>query len=143
MDQNNKPKGWFWLVAIIAFIWNLFGVLAYIGSVTLSPEELEAMSEAEKTLRESTPSWAVAAFASATCLGFLGSLLLLLRKALAEKVLIASFLAVLVQMYFSFFVIDGVELMGNTALIMPIIIILFGIGLIVFARKCTQLGWLR
>ena len=36
------PK-WFIIVAIVALIWNLFGVVAYIGRVTMSPETFEAL----------------------------------------------------------------------------------------------------
>ena len=143
MNQSNKPKGWFWIISIIAIIWNIFGVLAYIGSVTLSPEQLEAMSEAERNIRETTPSWATSAFALATFLGLLGSILLLLRKAIAEKVFILSFVAILVQFYYALIVVDSISIHGTAALIMPLIVILFGFALIIISRKSVAKGWLN
>jgi len=142
MNTSNKPKTWFWIVAVLALIWNLMGVMAYIGSVTLSPEQLEQMSEAEREIRENTPAWATGAFAIATFGGALASLLLLLRKALAVMLYYVSFIAVLVQMYFAFVVVDSMAMFGPGEIIMPIMIVGFAIGLIYLSRKVKSYGWI-
>jgi len=143
MNEIIKPKSGFWAVSIIAIIWNILGVLAYIGSVTLSPEQMEAMSEAERNIRETTPAWATSAFALATFLGLLGSILLVLRKAVAEKVFMLSFIAILVQFYYALILVDSMAIHGVQAVIMPMFVIIIGFGLIIYSRKCKAKGLLK
>ena len=42
-DNASKAPTWFKVVAIIAFIWNLFGVMAYLMQVTMSDETLATL----------------------------------------------------------------------------------------------------
>ena len=62
----------------------------------MSPDTLATYPEAARTLVESRPAWATAAFAIAVCCGALGCLLLLLRKPAAAYLFIASLLGVIV-----------------------------------------------
>ena len=47
MPQSNSgaPK-WFLIVGIVALVWNLLGVFAYIMQQTMSPEDIAALSDA-------------------------------------------------------------------------------------------------
>jgi len=80
---NDKPTTTFWIVGGAALIWNLIGLVFYIGHVTISPEALAAMPQLQQDFFAETPTWATAAFALAANAGVLGSLFLLLRKAWA------------------------------------------------------------
>ena len=43
--ENSSPiPTWFWVASILALVWNLMGVMAYIAQVTLTPEALAAIA---------------------------------------------------------------------------------------------------
>lgn len=143
MTSVNKPATWFWIVSAIALVWNLMGVMAYIAQVTISAETLQALPDNERALYESAPTWATAAFAIAVWGGVLGSILLLIRKKWATAVLIVSFIGIVVQMIHSFFIANSFEVYGPGGLVMPVMILIFGAGLIWFSRKAEANGWLK
>ena len=39
-DSNSKAPKWLLIVGIIALVWNLMGVAAYVMQVTMGPDEL-------------------------------------------------------------------------------------------------------
>jgi hypothetical protein len=143
MSSTNKPATWFWIASAIALLWNLMGVMAYIAQVTMSAETLQALPDNERALYESAPAWATAAFAIAVWGGALGSILLLIRKKWATALLIVSFIGIVVQMIHNFFIANSMEVYGPGGLIMPVMILVFGAGLIWFSRKATANGWLK
>ncbi len=132
---------WFKVVAIIALIWNLFGVLAFVGQMMLTPEILAELPVAEQELYASTPLWATAAFAIAVFFGALGSLLLLLKKTLATPLLIFSLVGVVVQMLHAFFLSKSLEVLGPNSMIMPVIVIFIAVYLVWLAKKAQTSGW--
>lgn len=142
MNDINTPK-WFWIVSGLALVWNLMGVMAYLQSVYMSAEDFAQMSQAEQQLISATPSWAKAAFATAVFGGTLGCVLLLLKNKLALPVLIISLIAILVQMYNAFFVMDSVAVFGPGSAIMPSMVILIGIGLILLSNKAIKNHWIK
>jgi hypothetical protein len=143
MTSANTPAIWFWIISAIALLWNLMGVMAYIAQVTMSTETLQALPENERALYESAPAWATAAFAIAVWGGTLGSILLLMRRKWATAVLIVSFIGIVVQMIHSFFISNSFEVYGPGGLVMPVMILVFGAGLIWLSRKATANGWLK
>ena len=139
----NRPPTWFWVVGVIALIWNLMGVFAYIAQVTMSPETLQALPENERALYESTPAWATGAFAIAVWAGALGCVLLLLRRRWAATILIISLIGIAVQMYHAFFISNSIEVFGPGGMIMPVMIIVIAFFLVWFSRKASANGWLK
>ena len=133
---------WFWLVSGAALLWNLLDVMAYLGQTMMTPEDIAKLSPDEQVLYTNMPAWATAAFATAVFGGALGCALLLLRKALAKPVLIISMVGIAVQMIYNFFISKAFDVYGPGAAIMPIIVILIGAGLIVFAARAKSNGWL-
>jgi len=116
-------------------------VAAYIMQVTMSPEALAALPDAQRELYENTPEWAIAAFAIAVNGGALGCLLLLLKRNLAGIFLQLSLAGVLVQMVHSFFISKNFEVFGPEAMVMPIIVILIAIYLVTLAAKAKANRW--
>ena len=84
-NSTNKPPVWFWIVSVVALIWNGMGVMAYLGQAYMSDDALAALPEAEQALYANVPAWATAAFAIAVWGGLLGCLALLLRKKNPKK----------------------------------------------------------
>ncbi|MCB2096947.1 MAG: hypothetical protein KDE05_04890 [Parvularculaceae bacterium] len=138
----NPPK-WFYAAAVIALVWNLMGAAAFISHATISEEAIAALPEAERALYEAVPLWATIAFAVAVFGGALGSLFLLLRRKLAEPVLIASFAGILIQFVHSFFIAKSMDVYGPGSIVMPVMVIVIGAALVWFAQKAGKAGWLR
>ncbi len=137
-----KPPVWFWIVSIVALLWNLMGVLAYLQQAFMTEEALAALSEPERLLLETRPAWATAAFALAVWGGLLGCVALLLRKKWARPVLVISLIGILVQMIHSFFISNNLEVYGPGEISMPILILLIGLGLVIFARISARKLWI-
>ena len=132
----------FYLISGAALLWNLLGIAAYVGQVTMSPETLAGLPPEQRALYENTPAWVTSAFAIAVNAGAIGCLLLVLRKALAMPVLILSLAAVLVQMFHNFFLSNAVEVLGAAATVGPTFVIIVGIYLVWFANDAKTKGWL-
>tara|TARA_B110000503_G_C6781067_1_gene263284 strand:+ start:54 stop:479 length:426 start_codon:yes stop_codon:yes gene_type:complete len=141
--MKTKAPTFFWIISVIALLWNLMGCIAYLGMQMMPPELLEAMPEAERTLMENTPVWATAAFAVAVWFGLLGSILLLLRKALSQIVFVISLLGIIVQQIWNFTNGKSFEVFGVEQAIMPIVVVLIGIYLIVYAKKAKENNWIN
>jgi hypothetical protein len=142
MTTNSKPPIWFTIVAVLALIWNAFGVMAYIMQVTMSAEALAALPEAEQALYIDLPAWYTGAFAIAVFGGALASLALLLRKGAAYPLFMISFAGILVQMVYNFFMSRAVEVYGPGGMIMPVMVLLIGGALIQLARAAKTKGWI-
>jgi len=138
----NPPK-WFTIAAALALVWNLIGVLAFIGQIMMSPEVLAELSQAEQDIYLSTPLWATTAFACAVVGGLLGSFALLMKKPLAQPLLILSLLAVIIQMFHSFVISNALEVFGPDRVIMPVMVIIIAITLVYLSKKAKTNGWLN
>ncbi|MDT0551917.1 hypothetical protein [Urechidicola vernalis] len=141
-DSTNKPTTGFWVISVIALIWNLMGVMAYIGQAYMTDEALSALPEAEQALYENIPAWATAAFAIAVFGGALGSLLMLLKKKMASTIFTISMLGIIVQMIYNLFMSKATEVYGPGGMVMPIMVIIIGAFLVWYSKKATSNGWL-
>lgn len=142
-NGSMKPPTWFMVVAVIALLWNLMGVFAYLGEAFITPEMLEALPDEQRDMIENRPAWATAAYALAVWGGFLGCLLLVLKRKLAQMILIVSFLGVLVQMAYNLFMAESTVTYGPGEMIMAVMIPLISIGLVLMAKKGIANEWLR
>lgn len=133
------PPAWFTVVALLALVWNGAGVASFIRDLTISPEALQAMPEAQRALHLSTPAWAWGAYAVATLCGALGSLLLVLRKQLAVPLFMLSLAGVLVQMFHAFFVARA----ANAGTWLPLVVIAVAVYLVIFSMQARNRGWAR
>ncbi len=142
--NNNKhtiPK-WFNIVAILALVWNLMGVMAFVGQMMMTPEMMAKLPQAEQDIYTSTPLWATIAFACAVFCGAFGSLALLMKKTLAEPLLILSLLGVTIQMFHAFVISNSFEVFGPSGAIMPTMVVAVAIVLVQLANKAKSNHWL-
>ena len=130
---------WFRVVALLALLWNAFGVAMYLSSVGLFGDPMAGLSEAERTAAASIPDWITGAFAIGTFAGLIGSLGLVLRKAWAQPVLIVSLIALLMLEGWIVFFSDAVEIFG---LAVPIMVSAGAILLAWLATHARSRGWL-
>ena len=66
-SYSDAPPMWFWVISGLGLVWNLAGVVAFIGQLTM---DLNSLSAAERAFHESTPVWATVAFGVAVSGGF-------------------------------------------------------------------------
>ncbi|MDY8135840.1 hypothetical protein [Aquimarina sp. 2201CG5-10] len=141
METTNKTPVWYWIISIIGLIWNIMGVMAYLGQAYITEEALAALPEADQNFYNNAPAWVTAVFAIAVFSGVLGCLGLLLRKKWAIPLFLISLITVIAQQVYNFFIQDFVELTGER-LYMPIIIFVFAIFLLWFSRNAKSKGWI-
>lgn len=139
-ESKNKPTTSFWVIGIVALIWNLMGVFAYLQQAYMTAEDLSALPIEEQALYENIPAWVTAAFALAVFGGALGCVLLLLRKKLATFVFIISFVSILAQMTYNLFMSKAMEVYGPGGMIMPVMVIVIGAYLIWYSKKMEAQG---
>lgn len=143
MNQiQSKPTLLFWIISGLAILWNVLGVMAYLGQAYMTDEVLRSLSEAEQLYYSNLPSWVVSAFALAVFAGFFGCLGLFLKKKWAFYLFNLSFLALLVQTYYNFFVQNYIETQG-TKIILPLITFLVSVFLIYFSKSKIKSGVLN
>ena len=141
-DSKNKPTAIFWVVGIIALIWNAMGVDAYIQQA-YNTERHQAMYPDPKQLEivNNLPTWLTAVFAIAVFSGVLGCIFLLLRKNIANFLFKLSLLAVIIQTIYNLFMNEGKEFYGSFEYSMLLMIPVFALFLVWYTKKATTKGW--
>jgi len=138
-----KPPIWFWIVSVIALLWNVMGVKAYLDQA-FRTETFKTMYTTEQiAMIDKNPTWVTAAFAIAVFGAFLGCIALLLRKKIANTLFIISFLAVIAQSVFTFFLSEYKDQMNSFETTMSVMIPIIAILLIIFSNKGIAKGWLK
>jgi hypothetical protein len=140
-EKQKLPK-LFWIVAIAAVIWNVFGVTAYLMEVTMDEQAMATLPEAQQAIYAAQPAWVIGAFAIAVFTGLAGSIALALRKGLATSIFIVSLVAVVAQMSYMFAIANIIEVMGAGSAIMPILIIVIAVALVWFSTSSRRKGWI-
>jgi len=135
-QSSNKPPIWFWIVSVIALIWNGLGVDHYLGQAYKTERWRSTLTDEQFEVISNFPAWLTAAFAIAVFAGALGSLGLLLRKKWAYSLLVLSLVAVIIQMGY-------ILSQGQAANVgMTISIIVFSVVLVWFSKKSISKGWI-
>ena len=78
----------FWVIGAVGLIFNLLGCINFFTQ--MNADAVASMPETYRTIVESRPAWGTLAFALAVFGGFLGCVLLLVRKSVALYAFIAS-----------------------------------------------------
>lgn len=138
-----KPPVWFWVVSVLALLWNLVGVASYLIDAYLSIEQLEAMTQEMRELYEGRPAWVTACFAIAVFGGTLASIALLLRKKWARPIFIISLISAIAQFVHWLFMTNSSNVYGAGVYVMPILVVLFGTYEIFFSKQGIEKGWLK
>ncbi len=134
---------WFWVISIITLLWFLMDMSAFFMRVLMTDDVIKAMPENQQHLYRNMPLWVNIVFACEVFGGTLGCIGLLLRKKWALPLFVVSILGVLSQTSYIWFLTDHVSTMGAPAVVMPLVAILIGTGMIVFAKSAISKGWLQ
>ena len=142
MNTITKPTPLYWLISIVALFWNLMGIIAYLGQAYISDDALKMLPEENQLYFSNVPAWVTAAFAVTVFGGFLGAIGLIIRKKWAYFLFVISFLALVAQHVYNFFIQNYIEMTGSQ-MILPIVTFIVALFLIYFSKQKSQQGVLR
>lgn len=142
MNNLIKPPATFWIIGIVGLLWNLMGVGAFYTSLNMGEEALAAMTEIQRSLYESTPSWAYVVNAIAVITGVLGCIALLMRKAWAIPLFLVSLIAVVIQMGHALLATNALEAYGVQVIVMPILVTGISLFLWYYAKSSAAKAWI-
>ncbi len=143
VNSSTKPPVWFWVFSIIALLWNLMGVNAYLQQAYRTDAFTSMLTAEQLDMVNSTPAWATAAFAIAVFAGALGCIALLLKKSWAKSLFLLSLIGIIVQMIYNLFISKALEVYGPGAVVMPILVMLVGIFLLWYSKRSITKGWIN
>jgi hypothetical protein len=139
-DRVSTPRQ-LWFVGVLALLWNLVGAFDYLMSQTRNASYMAEFSPEQLEFFYGFPAWVVAAWAIAVWGGVLGSLLLLMRKALAAPVFLASLLAMTVTAFHNYGIANGMEVIGGGfELAFTAVIFIVQVLLLLYARRMRERG---
>ncbi len=141
MTNSTKPTTTFWIISVLALLWNGMGIVAYLGQAYMTDEALALLSDGDQAYHNNTPAWVTAAFATAVFAGALGCLALLLRKKWTTSLFILSLIAVIVQFIYNFFMQEFKEVVG-TDMIWSVVVIVIALFLVWYSKKAASNDWL-
>ncbi len=132
----------FLIIGIVALLWNVMGVYVFVAQETMSAEAIATLTEAQRALMESVPTWATAVFAIAVFSGLIGCVGLLLKKAWCAPLFVVSLIAIVVQFTHWLFMTNSQEVYGTNVFIMPTLVTVIGAFLVWYSRGANAKGWL-
>jgi hypothetical protein len=136
MTNTNKPSALFWIIGVVALLWNGMGVNYYLQSAFKTEASTAGLNEAQIELMDSMPAWYTALFAIAVFSGIIGSIALLMKKKIAVPIFMISFVAAFINQIYWLFATDAVEVFSDQMpYLMPALVVLIGAFLIWYSKK--------
>ncbi|MDZ4374234.1 MAG: hypothetical protein U1C74_22810 [Phenylobacterium sp.] len=135
----------FWLVAVIAVLWNGFGGYDYVMSHVQGDAYLRSagMTEAQVAYFNDLPAWMTACWAIGVWSSVAGTLLLILRSRWAFHAFVLSLLGFLASLSYTHLMSNGGEVMGQFGMIMNGVVAAAIVFFIWYAQVMTRRGVLR
>jgi hypothetical protein len=142
-DELYTPRpiaGWYLPAAIASLLFMLIAVGGYLIDVTTDPATLPID---QRVVVEARPMWAMAAYAIAVWVGLAGALMLLLKRKLAQPLLLVSLLAAVVT-FLPYAIVPGVrDNITTNDIAVAVMVLIITWTIFWFARHSAQRGWLR
>ena len=132
-----------WIVGVLALLWNLIGIGAFVMQLAMPSEALQAMPAEQRAIYEATPAWLYVFYGLATFGGALGSLGLLLRRRWASPVYLVALAALVLQVVASYAVTPAWSVGGAATLVFPVFLVGVAVALWLFSRRMAARGVLR
>lgn len=141
-----KPPVHYWIVTILAVLWNGFGAYDYVMSLTAGDPYLRSMGMTDPQIAyyHAMPSWMMGVWTLGVWGAVIGTLLLIARSRWAVHAFAASLVgAVLSLLYSQVLSPDGREVMGGQATIISVVITAIGVFLLWYAWLMAKRRVLR
>jgi len=139
-----RPPIWFWIVSGVALVWNLMGIMAFVGQATMSYDKMvETFGRNQADVIAAQPTWYMIVFACAVLGGVIGCVGLLLRKRWALWALLVSLVGVFFQQVYIFLLSNAGSSVRGGEWVMVLLIPIVAILLFMLARRGVDKGWLQ
>ncbi len=142
-QKINPTPWWFWVIAVLAILWNSGGVMDFTMTHTANEAYMANFTEAQRNYFYSFPLWANIAWAVGVFGAFLGSVLLALRSRFAWHLFVASFAGMVISFAYQFMSHAPASLYSAGAIAFTIAIWVVALLLVWFANKMRQRTILR
>lgn len=137
-----KPPAWFYVLAGLALLWNVAGLLAVVADLRLSAADIAALPPEQQAMYAARPLWSVVGSVVAVVAGTLASLLLLLRRHWAIQLFGVSLVGVVVQDLGIFVLTRAAKTGDMTPLVLQSLVLVIAVALLLLARRARANGWL-
>jgi hypothetical protein len=131
---------WYMLAAVVALLIMALGCAAFILEVLTDPATLPLD---QRAAHDAQPIWLVMADGIAVAAGLAGSLLLVLRRRLAEPLMLMSLTAVTIWLVGLLLVPRLRDSIGTDDVAVAVVVTVITWTIYWFARHSRQRGWLR
>jgi hypothetical protein len=142
MDDEFAPQpvaSWYMLAAVASLLIMSAFCILYLMHVFADPA---AMPLDQRAAYEATPGWLIGAFGVGAWVGFVGALLLVMRRRLAEPAMLVSLAGMAVWLVGSLIVAPLREVMSATDLVVIIAALALAWTIYWFARHSRMRGWI-
>jgi len=139
---GRKTPIWFWVVAVLAVVWNFGGVFDYVMTKT-SDAYLESFTPEQVAYFTGFPAWYTAIWASAVFAAFFASLALLFRMKIAFVLFAASLVLFVFNTIYIYGFTPAMEMMGTGGAIFSVFIFASLVALTWLSRWATKAEILR
>ena len=143
MDDEFAPRpvaGWYMPAAIASLLFMGLGCIMYLMTVLADPSDMPLETQ---TALAAMPAWVTGAQAVAVWVGLAGAAMLVMRRKLAEPLLMVSLVAVLVWLAGLLLVTGVRENMSANDLLVAIVVTALTWTIFWFARHSRMRQWLR
>jgi len=143
MEETHTQRpvaGWYMIAAIASLAVMALGLLGMFMHVTTDPATLPLD---QRALFEAEPKWVLAASGAGFMAGFLGSLMLVLRRRAADRMMLLSLAAMIVWLAGMFSTPSFRDLLSTDQIAVLLGVVAITWTIFWFARHSRQRGWLR
>ena len=143
MESEFTPRpvaGWYMIAAVASFLFMTLGCAALAMHVMTNPATLPLD---QRALMEAEPTWVVSASAFGFVTGFVGSILLLLRRMEAERAFLFSLIGMIVWFVGMFATPSFRDLLSTDQIAILLVVVALTWTIFWFARHSRQRGWLH
>lgn len=143
MDDRYAPQPlarWYTVAAIASFVLMVLACLAALVHLTTDPATLPLDERAQL---KAEPLWMVAAFGLTGLAGAIGGLMLILRRRLAEPLLLVALIGIAAWFAGLFVNAQLRDLLSTGQIAVALAVVAIAWAIYGFARHSRQRGWLR
>ena len=142
MTETKLPI-WFWIISLLSLLWFFMDMAGFYSRVFMLDQIAEKISPALLELYKAMPSWVNVVYGLEVFGGIIGSLALLSRKKWAFIMFMISIMGVLSQTAYVWFISDAIDVIGERAIIMPVVGIVIGVVMVVLSRAAITRNWIK
>jgi len=137
-SARRKAPVWFWILAAVATLFNVGGVMNYLVSVFNPEAATAAMTPEQAEYFLNFPAWYTANYALTTHLALLGGILLLFRRRLAFYAFVSSAVLYGVSLVYHYILNDVVQTLPAGMHVFSAVIGLQLVGFALFSRWAAK-----